>query len=176
MKSSIILLAAFGLAFLYACGGSQSNSDPTTEIDASLREEAVLQQYFKENKLNPTKHKTGFYYLIPSTTGKLKASTGDTIALFFKGNLLYAKTFVDSSRGRYPNSPIDYRLNVITTFNSFKNRQAFHDASALLAIGDKGTFFFPSRLMYGNTGALGGLIAPNTPLVYEMDMENIKKQ
>jgi FKBP-type peptidyl-prolyl cis-trans isomerase FkpA len=161
---------------LYACGGSTSNNDPTIDFDSSEREDDILEQYFKTNKLNPQKHSTGFYYLLNTSTGGIKGSTGDTLYSFFKGNVLYSKTFVDSSKARYPNDPISYRLNVITTFPSFKNKQAFHDATALLGIGDKGTFFFPSRLMYGKAGTLGAFIPPNTPIVYEIEVSAIRKQ
>lgn len=171
-----LVLSVLFSVLLYACGGSTTNNDPTIDIDSSEREDAILEQYFKTNKLNPQKHSTGFYYLTNPSTGTMKGSTGDTLYSFFKGNVLYSKTFVDSSKVRYPNDPISYRLNVITTFPSFKNKQAFHDATALLGIGEKGTFFFPSRLMYGKVGALGAFIPPNTPIVYEIEVSAIRKQ
>lgn len=171
-----LVLAVLFSVLLYACGGSTTNNDPTIDFDSTEREEDILEQYFKTNKLNPQKHTTGFYYLINTSTGGMKGSTGDTLYSFFKGNVLYSKTFVDSSKVRYPNNPISYRLNVITTFPSFKNKQGFHDATALLGIGDKGTFFFPSRLMYGKAGTLGAFIPPNTPIVYEIEVSDIRKQ
>jgi FKBP-type peptidyl-prolyl cis-trans isomerase len=171
-----LVLAVLFSMLLYACGGSTTNNDPTIDFDSSEREEEILQQYFKTNKLNPQKHSTGFYYLINTSTGGMKGSTGDTLYSFFKGNVLYSKTFVDSSKVRYPNDPISYRLNVITTFPSFKNKQGFHDATALLGVREKGTFFFPSRLMYGKAGALGAFIPPNTPIVYEIEVSDIRKQ
>ncbi len=175
-KKIIIQFSLLCLVLLSACGGSQSNNDPTLDFDSSVREETILQQYFRENKISPLKHSTGFYYLIPTSTADIKANKGDTLNVFFKGNALYGKAFVDSSRVRYPNDAITFRLNVFTNFPTFRNKQAFHDATALLSKGDKGTFFFPSRLMYGKGGLLGGLILPNTPLVYELELQNIRRQ
>ena len=48
----------------------------------------------------------------------------------------------------------------------------FLEGLSLLSFGDKAVIFIPSNLAYGESGA-GGVIPPNTNLVFELEMIEI---
>ena len=50
----------------------------------------------------------------------------------------------------------------------------FLEGISLLSLGDKAIIIMPSKLAYGESGA-GGVIPPNTNLVFEVEMTEIKK-
>jgi peptidylprolyl isomerase len=48
--------------------------------------------------------------------------------------------------------------------------QGWDDGVALMNKGEKATFYIPSHLAYGERGAGGGKIAPNSILIFDIEL------
>lgn len=134
------------------------------------REKGIAENMKKEED-NIKKISEGFertdsgllYKIIQKGTGK-KAEPGKTVSVHYKGMLTDGTEF-DSSYKR--KEPIEFPLgrgNVIAGWD---------EGIALLKVGDKARFVIPSNLAYGSQGA-GGVIAPNSTLVFDVELMDVK--
>lgn len=141
-----------------------------------IRQDNIILQYFSEKKItNYQKHSTGFYYTISQTNSNTKPSLGDSLATNYTGNVLYGKVF-DSNLNRTPYEPLSFRY-LREKSGSGSPLTAYQDGAALLAKGEKGMFYFPSRLLYGANPPQGNpLVTPNTILVFEIEVVDVFKQ
>lgn len=103
------------------------------------------------------------FQIIQKGTGA-KAEAGKTVAVHYKGMLPNGSEFDNSyKRGE----PIEFPLgmgNVIAGWD---------EGIQLLSVGDKARFVIPSDLGYGARGA-GGVIPPNSTLVFDVELMKIK--
>lgn len=103
------------------------------------------------------------YKLIQSGDGE-KAEKGKTVSVHYKGQLPDGTVF-DSSFKR--NQPIDFQLGVGQVI------PGWDEGISLLKVGDKARLVIPSDLGYGSAGA-GGVIPPNTTLVFDVELVAVK--
>jgi FKBP-type peptidyl-prolyl cis-trans isomerase FklB len=123
-----------------------------------------------ENFLTENKKKEGVktlpsglqYKVIKDGSGKVPKPS-DTVTVNYEGRLI-DKTVFDSSSKRGPATfPVD---GVI---------KGFSEALQLMKVGSKWQVYIPSNLAYGASPPQGSGIAPNAPLVFDLELVDIKE-
>ncbi|WP_170108205.1 FKBP-type peptidyl-prolyl cis-trans isomerase [Flavobacterium sediminis] len=117
-------------------------------------------------------------YVITQKGTNQKPEPGTSVKVAYSGFFNDGKLF-DSSNpevaklfGRY-----DLRREqsgnygpIESTIGQHRFIAGFAEGVDLLHYGEKATLFIPSKLAYGEKGAGGGLIPPNTDLVFEIEL------
>jgi len=111
-----------------------------------------------------TQTASGLFYQINTEGSGEKPTTGNTVKVHYKGELLDGTVF-DSSFKR--NEPIEFNLGIGQVI------PGWDEGIALLNQGAKATFIIPSDLAYGSAGA-GGVIPPNATLKFEVELVSFK--
>lgn len=107
---------------------------------------------------------SGLRYQISKEGNGAKAEKGKTVSVHYTGQLMNGQIF-DSSRQR--NQPIDFVLGIGQVI------PGWDEGIQLLKVGDKARFVIPPDLAYGSSGA-GGVIPPNAPLIFDVELMNVK--
>ncbi len=108
---------------------------------------------------------SGLQYEVLASGDGPSPSAGDTAVVHYTGWLTDGTKF-DSSVDR--GQPFEFGVgqgNVI---------QGWDEGVALMKVGDKWKFTIPPDLAYGERGIGGGLIPPNSTLVFEVELLDIK--
>lgn len=100
------------------------------------------------------------YEVLKDGTGPNPKPT-DTVTVNYKGTLMDGTVF-DSSYER--NQPATFVLNQVIP--------GWTEGVQLMKAGSKYKFYIPAALAYGERGA-GGVIGPNAPLVFEVELVSI---
>ena len=180
MKSRLFsTLALFiGALSLLSC----VDSDQTQEVILERDKEAI-EKFLKDNPISSVKEYSepieGFYMFWEVSTKQERNSLtrGDTVTVNYTGKTLDKKIFDSSieqvakdngifSTGR-KYQPLRYAVGYGFTITGFEF------AISMMHAGEKATVIFPSRLGYV-TQASGG-IPSNSPLIFELDLVQIKK-
>ena len=139
------------------------------------KQEAEVQQMAETNKkegdafLAENKAKAGVvttpsglqYKILTEGTGPKPAAT-DSVVCNYKGTLLDGTEFDSSAKHGGP-----------ATFPVSGVIKGWTEALQLMPVGSKWQLFVPSDLAYGQRGAGGG-IAPNSTLIFEVELVSIK--
>lgn len=149
-----------------------------TALQAEVRatEEAKLKAVAIENKragdafLAANKTKEGVvtlpsgleYKIIKEGTGP-KPTADDTVLCHYRGTLLDNTEF-DSSYKR--NEPLKIPVGGVI--------KGWTEAIQLMPVGSKWQLFIPSDLAYGERGAPGSPIGPNSTLIFEVELISIE--
>lgn len=113
-------------------------------------------------KANVKTTATGLQYeVLKEGTGASPKAT-DTVKVHYVGTLLDGTEF-DSSVKR--NEPVTFPLNGVIP--------GWTEGLQLMKVGGKTKFYIPSALGYGANGA-GGMIGPNSTLVFEVELLSIE--
>jgi FKBP-type peptidyl-prolyl cis-trans isomerase len=146
MKKSIITLLTITLLFV-AINLYGNQPDETNQDKGWIK---------MENGLS--------YQVITEGTGEI-AEDGNTVRVHYTGTFVDGRKF-DSSLDR--SQPFEFRLGAGRVIRGW-------DLGVLgMKIGEKRILQIPSHLAYGERGA-GGIIPPNTDLVFEVELLEIKK-
>jgi FKBP-type peptidyl-prolyl cis-trans isomerase len=104
------------------------------------------------------------YQVITEGTGSV-AATGNTVVVHYTGTFTDGRKFdssVDSGR------PFSFQLGAGRVIRGW-------DIGVVgMRIGEKRILNIPSELAYGSSGAGGGIIPPDTDLVFEVELLEIK--
>jgi len=133
-----IAIGVFMLFVLATC-----KKEDQLSVTASQKEDLVISEYLKENKLDAQRTANGIYYYFDKKNTNLQTKLGDSVLVHYTGNLIYGKTF-DSSR--FTNQPFGMRIGVSKLITGW------HEALLLMRKGERATFFIPSILGYGVQG------------------------
>lgn len=168
-----------GTASLVSC----IDPDQTEEVILVENKEAIV-KYILENSLTGVKEykeeDEGFYMFWEVSVDTLLNSIKplDTVTVNYTGRFLN-NTIFDSSfeqvakdNGVY-NSQRTYAPLKFPLGTSQGAIVGFEFATSLMRKGEKATVIFPSRLGYGSQGS--GNIPPKAPLIFELELLDIKK-
>tara|TARA_B100001758_G_scaffold174960_1_gene151814 strand:- start:183 stop:1265 length:1083 start_codon:yes stop_codon:yes gene_type:complete len=111
-----------------------------------------------------TTTKSGLAYFMIKEGEGAQAKAGNTVSVHYTGKLSDGTKF-DSSYDR--GQPIEFPLGEGRVI------PGWDEGIALLKLGGKATFIIPPNLAYGSRGA-GGVIPPNSTLIFEVELINIK--
>ncbi len=137
--------------------------------EAALQEQAAHENAEKEKRFfAQNAKKQGIktlpegiqYEVLASGKGPQPALT-DTVDVHYKGMLLDGKVF-DSSYDR--GKPLRIQLDQVI--------KGWQVVLPKMHVGDKWRVWIPAKLAYGERGA-GGVIGPNEPLVFEIELLNV---
>jgi FKBP-type peptidyl-prolyl cis-trans isomerase FklB len=147
----------------------------TLQANMRKKQEEQVQQMAETNKkegdafLTENKTKAGVvtlpsglqYKILSEGTGPKPAAT-DSVICNYKGTLLDGTEFDSSAKHGGP-----------ATFPVSGVIKGWTEALQLMPVGSKWQLFVPSDLAYGQRGAGGG-IAPNSTLIFEVELVSIK--
>ncbi len=142
---------------------------------AALAQKAAIeaQKAEKEGALNKLKAdypnikqtESGLMYVIEQEGSGENPSSGQTVSVHYKGQLLDGTEFDNSySRGE----PITFKLGVGQVI------PGWDEGIALMNKGAKFKLIIPSELGYGSRGAGGGVIPPNAMLIFDTELVEFK--
>ena len=151
-----------------AVGEKAQSFDPVKAFENfnKLKEERINEQKKRTEKLlndlsdGYSKTDSGLMYKFLDNKNSNKPSKGKKVKVHYKGMLLDGTVF-DSSFKR--NQPIEFTLGIGQVI------KGWDEGISLLGVGDKASFIIPSDLAYGESGA-GGVIPPNAPLLFEVEL------
>ncbi|HEY9237974.1 MAG TPA: FKBP-type peptidyl-prolyl cis-trans isomerase [Burkholderiaceae bacterium] len=103
------------------------------------------------------------YRALTEGKGAAPAAT-DVVKVHYRGTFANGSEF-DSSYKR--NSPAEFPLNGVI--------KCWTEGVQLMKVGGKAKLTCPSALAYGERGAGGGMIPPNTPLQFEVELLAVTK-
>jgi FKBP-type peptidyl-prolyl cis-trans isomerase len=134
------------------------------EMEQVTKDDKIIQEYLKTNKLKAEKTASGLYYIIEKKGNGKHATAADKVKVHYKGTLVDGTTF-DSSYER--NAPIDFPLSGVI--------KGWTEGIPYLEEGGKGKLLIPSGLAYGKNAPPGSPIKPNDVLIFEVELLEILK-
>jgi len=133
---------------------------------AEAEESGKLEEYATKSGIEFAKTASGLRYLVSTKKADgAQAKAGDSVTVHYTGKFLDGKVF-DSSVNR--GEPFQFVLGTGSVIGGWD------EGIALLKKGEKATLLIPSALGYGAGGAGGGQIPPFTPLLFEVELIDIK--
>ena len=166
----------------------RANEFYTADLKSSMdqkkaAEAGKMKKYAEENNLKLTTTASGLQYVITAPGTGPKPVMGDTAIVDYTGQLTFAKTNGDKM------NVFDTSIQKIAKEHMAPNpmkqfapvpiplgegiAKGFVEALQLIAKGGKITVIMPSKLGYGEQG--GGPIPPYAPLVFDIEIKDIKK-
>lgn len=130
-----------------------------TFVEETAKAENELNNYLKENKINATPTSTGLYYVKSKDGNGVKPQVGQEVEVHYTGKLLDGTVF-DSSVDRAQPYKFDLGEGQVIP--------GWDEGVQLMSKGEKGTFYIPYYLAYGNMGA--GPIPPFATLIFEVEL------
>ncbi len=175
MAKHCLLIFALSLLF-FSCNKECTNEFgecPEKQLEEDL---VIIESYVADNNLDTEVHPSGLHYFIVTEGDGDTPNTGQKVAVDYVGRFLDGRVFdtsIDSvarAEGIFDENrsyaPFEFTLGVGRVI------AGWDIGIALLQQGSKAQFIIPSYLAYGATGADG--IAPNTILLFEVELKNIK--
>jgi len=107
---------------------------------------------------------SGLQYKVVKTGTGASPKLTDVVTTHYRGTLLNGEEF-DSSYKR--NQPASFPVNGVIP--------GWTEALQLMKVGDKWQLFIPAELAYGSQAPRGSIITPNSTLLFEIELLEIKK-
>lgn len=122
--------------------------------------------FLAANKSKPGVHTTasGLQYIIVSEGSGESPDLNDLVSVYYRGTMIDGTEFDKTQEGQPAEFPVD---GVIAGWT---------EALQMMKPGAKWTLFIPSDLAYGESGAGGGQIGPNSVLIFDVELLSVKKQ
>lgn len=137
----------------------------------------IIDNYLKDNNLEAQKTESGLRYIVEKEgTGK-KPSPGDSVSVHYVGKLLDGKLFDTSRENVAKENDMHDPRNPYKPLNFVHGQgqmiPGFDEGVGLLKEGAQARLILPSSLAYGERGA-GAAIAPNSVLIFEIELVKVK--
>ena len=132
-------------------------------LEKKNNEPKIIEEFAMKSLKNAQKTAEGIYFVENTAGTGATAVAGDIVVVQYVGKFMDGKTF-DESKGQ----PFEFPLG------QGKVIPGWESALKTMKKGGKSTFVIPSALAYGEQGV--GPIPPNTPLVFDITLSDIKKQ
>lgn len=131
------------------------HDDPQTQAQ---RDENELIDYAVDKNLDAKRTKSGLYYIIHKEGSGENYISNQPCKAHYQGYFLDGKVF-DSS----------FKRNEPLVFNVGQMIPGWNEALKIMNTGTKAQLLIPSHLAYGTRG-FPGMIAPNTPLAFDLEL------
>jgi len=146
-------------------------------------EAAKIKAYIEDNKLKTQTTASGLQYVINNPGSAQKPILGDTVMLNYTGKLATKKSdgtyhVFDTTdekiakEAKLGNPMVKYEPRPFSIGNAIPG---FDEGYQLIGKGGKITLIIPSKLGYGEGGQPQAKISPYAPLIFEIEIVNIKK-
>lgn len=135
-----------------------------SKAERLAQEKRAAEAAFAKEVEGFSKTESGLYYQITEHGNGEQPQKGQYVAVHYTGMLL-DKTVFDSSYRR--REPIEFKVGVGQVISGWD------EGIMLLHQGDKARLVIPAELAYGSRGA-GGVIPPNAPLIFDVELVKIK--
>jgi FKBP-type peptidyl-prolyl cis-trans isomerase len=122
----------------------------------------TIENYLLSKNIKAEKTKEGIFYTIENDGKGELPKQGDYVKMKYSGKLLEGKKFDESPK----DEPFIFQLGYRQVI------QGWDIVIPKLKVGTKATLYIPSDFAYGNSG-IGDVIPPNTPLVFEIDLQSV---
>ena len=123
------------------------------------KDEAIIQQYISDNKLNPTATGSGLYYQIWTQGTGVQPNINNHVKVAYNGHLSNGNVF-DQSQA----AGVSFALNSVI--------QGWQEGIPYFKKGGKGILLIPSALGYGSQAQ--GSIPANTVLVFDIELIDVQ--
>jgi FKBP-type peptidyl-prolyl cis-trans isomerase len=135
------------------------------EIKRIMEEEnRLIDIYVSQNMKEPIQLGNDFYMEWVNTTEEIYPQQGDRVWINYKGYFLNG-TLIDYTKD---GKVFEYRVG-----EQFQLIPGLETAILKMKKGETAKIVLPSRLAFGDKGSSNGLIPAYTPLMYELNIENI---
>lgn len=126
---------------------------------------AEAQKFLEENKKKEGVQVTqsGLQYKVLKAGDGATPTATSTVVAHYEGKLTDGRVF-DSSVAR--GEPATFPVNRLIP--------GWQEALQRMKVGDKWQLFVPPELAYGENGPPGSIIGPNEPLIFEMELLEVK--
>ncbi|MFY0481905.1 peptidylprolyl isomerase [Flavobacterium sp. PLA-1-15] len=134
---------------------------------------------FAKNKAASTKTASGLQYIITKKGSGKKPANGTNVLIhyagFFEDGTLFDSSIEEVAKqfGKYDEMRAAQGGYAPLPFQAGRKSgmiPGFIEGIEQLSYGDKATIFIPSNLGYGEAGAGGGIIPPNSNLIFEIEL------
>jgi FKBP-type peptidyl-prolyl cis-trans isomerase FklB len=103
------------------------------------------------------------YKVLKQGTGKSPKAT-DTVSVNYEGRLIDNTVFDSSAK---QGAPVSFPVNGVI--------KGFSEALQLMKVGSKWQVYLPSNLAYGASPPPGSQIGPNSPLIFDLELVEVKE-
>lgn len=134
--------------------------------DFGKYEKTLIQQYLSQQHLSISPTDSLYYIPLASGDGH-RPRDGDTLTFDFEGRFLTGKYF-DSTKQRQ--EPFVFVLG-----QKWQVIEGLERAVRMMSKGERALFVFPSGIAFGQAGSSTGIVPPFTPVVFEVEMLDIKE-
>lgn len=131
------------------------------ETATITRDNNQIKKYLAENKIDAKQDTSGIFYIIHNATGGPKPASDNCVEVRYQGKFLKNGQLFDQ------NERVGFSLNEVV--------RGWQRAIPMLAKGDSGTFFIPSKLGYGAQG-YAGVIPPDAILIFNVKLLDFNNQ
>lgn len=150
------------VALLLLAGCSETQIESQSQV-AQGQQNGQEYLYINAQKPGVTVMPSGLQFeIIESGEGRSPLATSNVVT-HYHGTFVNGEVF-DSSVDR--GTPAEFPVNGVI--------KGWTEALQMMKEGDKWRLVLPPEIAYGERGAAGGLIAPNTVLVFEVELIEVK--
>ena len=159
----LLLATAIGLTLLslHGCSETSVNLEAEGKNVKTAASSAFLEKNRSRSKVVTTT--SGLQYLVLKQGSGIKPSLSSTVVTHYQGEFVDGTVF-DSSRQR----------GAPATFPETGVRKGWTEALQLMNEGSHWRLFIPPELAYGDKGAGGGRIPPNSVLIFDIELLEVK--
>jgi FKBP-type peptidyl-prolyl cis-trans isomerase FkpA len=168
--NGILSLSVF-ILFISLMASCNKNEDPYASYTPA-REASLIKDWLakvKLEKLHLDSTTTGIYYIADTT----KIGSGPNVKA---GNIVTVKYICAGTDGTVFDASSLHNAagTMVYTHKTQQLIQGWEEGIEVLNKGSRATFLIPSAKGYGPYGSEGGAIPPNTPLIFTIEVVDIK--
>ncbi len=119
----------------------------------------TLDNYLTSKRIKAERTREGLFFTVHTEGVGKELQQGDYVKIRYVGKLLSGKVFDESPK----NEPFAFQIGKQQVI------EGWDIALQKIRVGSKVTLYVPAKFGYGVAG-IGDIIAPNTPLVYEIEL------
>ena len=161
MRLLFAAAVGFTLLFLHGCSETFVNKEAEDKKVKTAAGSAFLEKNSSRSKVVTTT--SGLQYIVLKRGSGIKPSLSSTVVTHYQGEFVDGTVF-DSSRQR--GAPATFPVTGVI--------EGWTEALQLMNEGSHWRLFIPPELAYGDRGAGGGRIPPNSVLIFDIELLEVK--